>query len=230
MTDTSERSIQTEPSEPANRPASGKGRFAPGISGNPSGRPKVEGEVRDLARRYTKRASRRLAELIKSPNERVAVVAATALLDRGWGRPAQVLTGAEGAPLNLVVGLMSGPIDDALPASQVYQQILGNPSLDLSTITFAPPAVAPQPADMCAPQPADTAVQPIARVGDPALLRIQRPADRADHGLHAAPGDDCRPGSASDLARHRVTRGRKTTTEDATCHLSSQKRQIARFI
>jgi uncharacterized protein DUF5681 len=161
----------TTSSEPANRPASGKGRFAPGISGNPSGRPKVEGEVRDLARRYTKRAIRRLAELIKSSNERVAVVAATALLDRGWGRPAQALTAADGGPLirsHLLVGL--GPVDDAMRASQVYTAIIGDPTIDLTALTFAPPVTAPQLMAQCAPQPADRS-QPDAE--DPASAAVE---------------------------------------------------------
>ena len=68
------------------------GQFQPGQSGNPSGRPKREGEIRDLARAYTATAIQRLAEIVLfNKDDRVAIVAAEALLDRGWGRPAQSL-------------------------------------------------------------------------------------------------------------------------------------------
>jgi hypothetical protein len=124
-----------------------------GVSGNPSGRRKEEGPVRELARRYTVRAIRRLAQLMQSRNERVAVIAAQALLDRGWGRPAQALTGADGGPLGLVVGLMSaGPITDAQTAAQTYLAIMGNPSIDLGSIVFEPPVVAPAPVEEAPPQ------------------------------------------------------------------------------
>jgi hypothetical protein len=107
--------------------------------------------VRELARRYTAPAIRRLALLMRSPNDRVAVAACSALLDRAWGRPAQAITGADGAPLipsHLLVGVMgAAPISDALRAAQVYAEIIGNPGMDLEQIRFDPPAAAPgQPA------------------------------------------------------------------------------------
>ena len=87
-----------------NRPASGRKqgrnrteqgnsatRFQKGRSGNPHGRPKVEGEVRELAQRYGRAAIERLVELMNSENERVAVVAAQAVLDRAYGKPPQSL-------------------------------------------------------------------------------------------------------------------------------------------
>lgn len=71
--------------------------FEPGKSGNPSGRPKVNTFVRDLAREHTEAAIKALAEALKDDRHRVA--AATALLDRGWGKPVQEVTGADGGPL-----------------------------------------------------------------------------------------------------------------------------------
>jgi hypothetical protein len=58
-----------------------------GQSGNPGGRPKVSAEIRDLARMQGAQAIERLVELMHSKNESVAVRAAEALLDRGYGRP-----------------------------------------------------------------------------------------------------------------------------------------------
>ena len=71
------------------------GRKAPssawkrGQSGNPGGRPKVSAEIRDLARDHGAQAIERLVALMHSKNENVAVRAAEALLDRGYGRPMQ---------------------------------------------------------------------------------------------------------------------------------------------
>jgi hypothetical protein len=63
--------------------------WRPGQSGNPGGRPKVSAEVRDLARNHGPEAIERLVALMHSKNESVAVRAAEALLDRGYGRPMQ---------------------------------------------------------------------------------------------------------------------------------------------
>ena len=63
--------------------------WKPGVSGNPGGRPKGYGDIRELARNHTDRAIQVLATIMddeKAPkNARAA--AAQALLDRGWGRP-----------------------------------------------------------------------------------------------------------------------------------------------
>ena len=131
---------------PANRPATVPGRFVKGISGNPSGRPKLVGEEREvmeLARKYGKRAIRRLAQLMRSKNERVAVAAAQALLDRGFGKPAQAVTGANGSPLFPPVVLSSEPISDAIHASMVYEQLMRNPSMDIAAIAFEPATIGP---------------------------------------------------------------------------------------
>jgi hypothetical protein len=60
-----------------------------GESGNPGGRPKVAGEVRELARQHGHAAIERLVRLMYSKNESVAVRACEALLDRGYGRTVQ---------------------------------------------------------------------------------------------------------------------------------------------
>ncbi len=74
------------------------GKFRPGVSGNPSGRPKESILVKELARTYTERAILVLAAALDDPKLRVQ--AAQALLDRGWGKPAQVVGGdPDGAPM-----------------------------------------------------------------------------------------------------------------------------------
>ncbi len=77
--------------------------FPPGNCANPGGRPKLPEDVkhvRELARKYTEGAIDTLAEVMAtgSPNARVS--AANSLIDRGWGKPEQPITGVEGgAPI-----------------------------------------------------------------------------------------------------------------------------------
>jgi len=73
-----------------------KGQFRPGHSGNPGGRPRTIGEVRDAAREHTVEAIERLAHWMRSNDPRASVAAANALLDRGWGKAARPLSGQDG--------------------------------------------------------------------------------------------------------------------------------------
>lgn len=76
----------------AKRPAP-RTAFKPGKSGNPGGRPKGLGDLRDLARQHTKAALQTLVTVMKSPKatDSARVAAADAVLSRGWGRPSQHL-------------------------------------------------------------------------------------------------------------------------------------------
>ena len=65
--------------------------FKKGQSGNPGGRVGVPAEVRDLARQHSTEAIERLIHWMKSDDGRISVAAANALLDRGYGRPAQLI-------------------------------------------------------------------------------------------------------------------------------------------
>jgi len=71
-------------------------RFKPGKSGNPKGRPPGSRDgvdVRKLAKEYTVEAIETLISVARNKKSPAAarVVAAVALLDRGWGRPMQQL-------------------------------------------------------------------------------------------------------------------------------------------
>src|SRR4029453_17593723 len=75
----------------------GKGRpFRKGVSGNPGGRPKVLGDVQELARQKSPEAINTLVGIMNNekapPAARVA--AAKALLDRGYGKPTQLVAQA----------------------------------------------------------------------------------------------------------------------------------------
>lgn len=63
--------------------------FARGRSGNPGGRPRTIAEVRRLAQKHSTKAIARAAELLESPDGKVALAAAHLLLDRAWGKPTQ---------------------------------------------------------------------------------------------------------------------------------------------
>lgn len=65
------------------------GSFRPGQSGNPSGRPKKDPDAMAILKAAVPSAASRLVELAKSQNEKIALQASTAILDRVWGKPTQ---------------------------------------------------------------------------------------------------------------------------------------------
>ncbi len=74
----------TNAAAPSRRP---NGTLLPGLSGNPSGRPKIVGEVQALARKHAPAAFARVVALTESEDERVALSAAQEVLNRAWGKP-----------------------------------------------------------------------------------------------------------------------------------------------
>ena len=84
--------------------------FKKGQSGNPGGRPKEVAEVRELAKEHGPEAIERLVKLMASDNERTAVAACEAILNRGYGKPGQSVTiGADSEnplPTEIVVNVV----------------------------------------------------------------------------------------------------------------------------
>ena len=78
--------------------------FQPGQSGNPTGQPKGVREVREAAREHTALAMETLAQARRSKSApwSARVMAAEALLSRGWGKAVQPVEVDDRRPLSSV--------------------------------------------------------------------------------------------------------------------------------
>jgi hypothetical protein len=100
-------------------------KFRKGESGNPGGRPKVLGEVQELARQHVPSAIAELARLaLKAKSETARIAAIRELLDRGYGRPRQAMEIS--APVDNPIQLLLDEID-ALNRKRIYKQVPNAP-------------------------------------------------------------------------------------------------------
>lgn len=80
--------------------------FKPGQSGNPAGGKKPTAETLDLVAACKARTPAALAVIekimLEGENERNRLAAATAIIDRAYGRPTQTIAGDASAPLHVV--------------------------------------------------------------------------------------------------------------------------------
>ena len=67
----------------------GKGGFQKGRSGNPGGRSKLPANIREAFRAKAPEALEVLTRCLQSGDDRIAMLAAQAILDRGYGKPTQ---------------------------------------------------------------------------------------------------------------------------------------------
>lgn len=98
--------MTTQAAPAANSKKKPRGKpFKPGQSGNPVGRPKLPEDVkhvRELARQYTESAIAALVSVMDTGSAGARVSAANALLERGWGKAEQPLTGPDGGAVQMV--------------------------------------------------------------------------------------------------------------------------------
>ena len=77
--------------------------FVKGQSGNPGGRKKESGDLREMARAASPDMLQILINLAKtSASDRSRVTAANAVLDRAYGKPAQTLGDGDGNPVEWI--------------------------------------------------------------------------------------------------------------------------------
>ena len=67
----------------------GKGGFQKGQSGNPGGRSKLPADIREAFKAKAPEALEVLTRCLQSDDDRIAMMAAQAILDRGYGKPTQ---------------------------------------------------------------------------------------------------------------------------------------------
>jgi len=67
----------------------GKGGFQRGQSGNPGGRSKLPADIREAFKAKAPAALEVLTRCLQSGDVRIAMMAAQAILDRGYGKPTQ---------------------------------------------------------------------------------------------------------------------------------------------
>jgi len=107
-------------------------KFRKGQSGNPGGRPKVLGELQELARQHAPMIIVELARLaLKAKSETARIAAIRELLDRGYGRPRQTMEVSvpAGDPLQML-------LDELDARSRVAPPISHDPNRDRLPLGF----------------------------------------------------------------------------------------------
>jgi hypothetical protein len=99
-----------------------------GQSGNPGGRPKALVDVQQMARTHTPEAINALVAALKVPQTRVP--AAVALLDRGWGKAAQVVVGPDGGALAMTINVVTGVARDEPQTIEAETEEIGHYQID----------------------------------------------------------------------------------------------------
>ena len=91
-------------------------QWTPGRSRNPGGRPKKLAELEALAREHTVGAFKCYVAALADDNVQIRLYAADRILDRGWGKARQVITGDPDNPLRVVHEQLGGLSSEQLSA------------------------------------------------------------------------------------------------------------------
>ena len=97
------------------------GRWVKGQSGNPGGRPKMPEDLKRAMQGLAENAIKVLREAMESDDLRARIMAASHVLDRGYGKPTQAVdltakTDTSGAHLEALKALMKGRRGDEVAA------------------------------------------------------------------------------------------------------------------
>lgn len=114
------------------------GRFVPGVSANPSGRPKGVGLLRELFRGSVNEAVAVTVELLKDADPRIRQAAAAQIFDRVFGKPLQsVDTEVKKFDMNALY-LAAVKLANGDPPSPEIVDVTPEPSDDMPVPTEVP--------------------------------------------------------------------------------------------
>jgi hypothetical protein len=85
-------------------------------------------DVQQMARTHTPEAINALVLALKVPQTRVP--AAVALLDRGWGKAAQVVVGPDGGALAMTINVVTGVARDEPQMIEAETEEIGHYQID----------------------------------------------------------------------------------------------------
>ena len=92
------------------------GKWKKGQSANPGGRGREVFNLRDMCREYGDEAVTVVVGHMRGADQKLSLAAAKEILDRGFGKPIQQVTGPDGGPVTTAIQVTyAGLVDDTEP-------------------------------------------------------------------------------------------------------------------